>query len=65
MQMTNNNFSNNELTELIKKGLDLTFKKLLESKRQTDGYFVFSENGVIKKIKARDMKDPAPPDEQL
>ncbi len=48
---------NQELKEKILKGLDLTFKKLLKSKRQTDGTFVFSEDGKIKKIKATDMKD--------
>ena len=46
-----------ELTDQIKKGLDLTFKKLLKSKRQTDGSFVFSENGKIKKIKASDLAE--------
>ena len=49
--------NNNGLTEKIKKGLDLTFKKLLKSKRQIDGYFVFSENGQIKKVKARDIPE--------
>ncbi len=48
---------NQELKEKILKGLDLTFKKLLKSKRQTGGVFVFSENGVIKKVKAEDVKD--------
>ncbi len=48
---------NQELKEKILKGLDLTFKKLVKSKRQTDGTFVFSEDGKIKKIKATDMKD--------
>ncbi len=46
-----------ELTEKIKKGLDLTFKKLLKEKRLKDQYFVFSENGKIIKVKARDIKD--------
>ena len=45
-----------ELTEKIKRGLDLTFKRLLETKRKNDQYFIFSENGVIKKVRARDMK---------
>jgi hypothetical protein len=55
--MKKDNQENAEIREKIMKGLDLTFKKLLKSKRQTDGTFVFSENGVIKKIKAVDMKD--------
>ncbi|WP_419803178.1 hypothetical protein [Mucilaginibacter sp.] len=46
-----------ELVQKIEKGLDLTFKKLVKSKRQTGGSFVFSKNGVIKKIKAEDMED--------
>lgn len=49
--------NNKELKEKILKGLDLSFKKLVKAKRQTDGTFVFSENGIIKKIKARDMPD--------
>ena len=48
---------NQKLKEKILKGLDLTFKKLVKTKRQTDGVFVFSENGKIIKVKARDMKD--------
>lgn len=55
--MKKDNQDNAEIREKIMKGLDLAFKKLLKSKRQTDGIFVFSENGVIKKIKAVDMKD--------
>lgn len=47
--------SDNEMREQIKKGLNLTFQKLLKSKRQTDSYLVFSENGKIKKIKAADI----------
>ena len=55
--MENSDLNNEELLKKIEKGLDLTFKKLLKSKRQTDGVFVFSENGKIIKVKARDMKD--------
>ena len=35
-----------ELSDQIKKGLDLTFKKLLKSKHEADGYLIFSENGT-------------------
>jgi hypothetical protein len=42
-QMKKGNLTNTELREQIKKGLDLTFKKLLKSKRQTDGFLVLSE----------------------
>jgi hypothetical protein len=55
--MKKDNQDNAVIREKIRKGLDLTFKKLLKSKRQTDGTFVFSENGVIKKVKAVDMPD--------
>lgn len=55
MKLTDQN--NLELKEKIRKGLDLTFEKLLKSKRQTGGVFVFSENGVIKKVKAEDMEN--------
>lgn len=46
-----------ELKEKIKIGLELSFKNLVKHKCQTGGTFVFSENGVIKKIKAEDVKD--------
>jgi hypothetical protein len=49
--------NNSEIREQIKKGLDLTFKKLLKSKRQTDGFLVLYENGKIKKIKASDITE--------
>lgn len=45
-----------ELVQKIEKGLELTFKNLLKYKRQTGGTFVFSENGIIKKVKAEDVK---------
>jgi len=54
--MKNNNIDNDKIREQIKKGLDLSFKKLLQHKRQTNGYLIFSENGIIKKIKAADIK---------
>jgi hypothetical protein len=57
VQMKTNIESNDELRNKIKKGLDLTFKKLLKSKRQTDGYLVFSEKGKIIKVKARDIPE--------
>jgi hypothetical protein len=47
--------NNSEIREKIKKGLDLTFKKLLQSKRQTNGVLVLFENGAIKKVKASDI----------
>jgi hypothetical protein len=55
--MQNNNQKPDELTAKIMKGLELTFKKLLETKRKNNGTLVFWENGVIKKIKAVDFVD--------
>ena len=55
--MKKNNQTNSEIREQVKKGLGLTFKKLLKSKRQTDGIFVLSEKGTIKKIKASDISE--------
>jgi hypothetical protein len=46
-----------KLREQIRKGLELTFKKLVRQKKAQNGVFVFSENGVIKKIKAVDLPD--------
>jgi hypothetical protein len=55
--MKSNIESNTQLRNQIKKGLDLTFKKLLKSKRQLDGFIVISENGRIKKIKASEITE--------
>jgi len=46
-----------ELKQKIKVGLELSFKNHVKHKRQTGGTFVFSENGVIKKVKAEDMPE--------
>ena len=43
-------------TDKLKKGLDLSFKKLVKTKQQTDGVLLFSENGKIIKVKAKDIK---------
>jgi nicotinic acid mononucleotide adenylyltransferase len=56
-KMKKNNISDTEIKERIKKGLDLTFKKLLKTKQQTNGFFILSENGKIKKIKATDLSE--------
>lgn len=41
-----------KLREQIRKGLDLTFQRLITQKKAQNGILVFSENGQIKKIKA-------------
>ena len=48
--------NNEELKRLLEKGLDLSFKKLVKSKQQTDGILLFSENDKIIRVKARDIK---------
>jgi hypothetical protein len=55
--MNNPKFNEKDFKQKLIIGLDLTWKKLLEAKRKTDGEFVFSQNGKIVKIKARDIKE--------
>lgn len=45
------------LREQIRKGLDLTFQKLIAQKKAQNGVFVFSEKGQIKTINAADMNN--------
>ena len=44
-----------KLKELLSRGLELTFTKLLKQKQAANGTFILSENGQIKKIKASDL----------
>ena len=53
--MTNKILENADIKERVKKGLDLTFIKLLNAKSQTNGIIVFSQNGIIKKVKASEF----------
>ena len=46
-----------KLHDKIKKGLDLTFRKLVAEKRKNNGVFVFSKDGKIIEVKAVDIKD--------
>jgi hypothetical protein len=43
------------LRELIRKGLDLTFEKLITQKKAQNGTLVLSENGQIKKVSAAEI----------
>ncbi len=52
-QMENNNI---ELREKIRLGLSLAFKKLVAYKAKNDGVLVFSDQGKIIKVKAKDIK---------
>jgi len=45
----------NEHTGIVE-GLKLAYNKLLEQKQQEDGELVFSCEGKITKLKARDLK---------
>ena len=53
--MKNTILENSDIKERVKKGLDITFEKLLKTKSQTNGTFVLSQNGIIKKVKASDL----------
>lgn len=54
------NMDNKETLQLlhqkISEGLELTFKKLVAFKKKNDGIFVFSKNGKIITVKAKDIK---------
>ncbi len=54
--MKNKILENAEIRERVKKGLDLTFEKLIKAKKLTDGTLVFSKDGIIEKVKASDIK---------
>jgi len=50
------NKNNVELRDKIRLGLNLAFKKLVAYKAKNDGVLVFSDQGKIIKVKARDIK---------
>ena len=54
-QVNNSKFDTQKIKELLSKGLELTFAKLLKQKQARNGIFILSENGQIKKIKATDL----------
>jgi hypothetical protein len=45
-----------DLREKILSGLDLSFQKLVLAKEKMDGELIFSENGQIVRIKAKELK---------
>ncbi len=53
--MKNKILENADIKERVMKGLDLTFIKLLNLKSQKNGILVFSQNGIIKKVKASEF----------
>lgn len=44
-----------ELEEKILKGIALAYEKLVEQKKREDGELVFSQDGKIITVKARDL----------
>lgn len=52
--MTNQKLDSSFLRK-IKFGLDVSFKKLVAQKQQTNGELIFSENGKIITIKADEL----------
>jgi hypothetical protein len=44
------------LNEKIKKGLTLSFQRLVEKTKKEDGELVISRNGKVIRIKARDLQ---------
>ncbi len=53
--MNKSNKRGEEIMKKVGKGLSLSFKKLVEQKKLTGDYLVFSKNGKIVKIKAADL----------
>ena len=54
--MKKDKFDAEEFKNKIALGFDIAFQKLLKEKKANDGTLVFSENGKIIKVKARDIK---------
>ena len=54
--MKKNEMDIEKLREKTRKGLTLSFEKLLIQKKAQNGVIVLSEKGQIKKIKATDIK---------
>lgn len=44
-----------EVEQKILQGLELAFRRLVEQKKREDGELVFSKDGKIYKVKARDL----------
>ncbi len=45
---------NNDIKEKVLEGLDLTYKRLLQTKKERNLFFVISDNGKVVKLPARD-----------
>ncbi|MDR1983997.1 MAG: hypothetical protein LBQ28_04145 [Prevotellaceae bacterium] len=44
-----------EIRENMLKGIALAYERLVEQKKKEDGVLVFSKNGKIVKVRARDL----------
>jgi hypothetical protein len=55
--MKKNEIDIQNLRELIRKGLDLTFQKLITQKKAQNGILVLSVNGQIKKVSAAEINN--------
>lgn len=44
-----------ELAQKISKGLEIAFTKLVKEKAKTDGELIFSDNGKIIRVKAKQL----------
>jgi hypothetical protein len=55
--MKKNEIDIQNLRELIRKGLELTFQKLIIQKKAQNGILVLSENGQIKKVSAAEINN--------
>jgi len=53
--MDKSKFNTADLREKILKGMDLAVEKLIRQKQKEDGELVFSKNGKIVIIKAKDL----------
>ena len=53
--MKSNNIDPEKFKALLSKGLELTFARLLKQKKAVNGFFILSEKGQIRKIKAADL----------
>ena len=55
--MEKNNIDIPKLREQIRKGLDLTFQKIVRQKKAQNGILVLSEKGQIKKNNTADISN--------
>ena len=48
--------ASDELLDKVTEGVKLSIKRLIERTKKEDGELVFSKNGKIVRVKARDLK---------